>query len=54
MITDTLPSLTVGWTDVSASVGTFLGSALVIGALAAVLALRFVPKFLRAVRAVLR
>jgi len=54
MITGTMPILTVNWTDVTSGVTTFLGSALVVGAIAAVLALRFLPRFMRAVRAIVR
>ena len=51
-----MPDMPVGldWAAVTTAVGTFLGSTLVVGALAAVLAVRFVPKFLRAVRSVMR
>ena len=54
MITDTLPALTFGWTDVADSAGSFLGTTLVVGAVVAVLALRFVPKFVRSIRSVIR
>jgi len=51
-----MPEMPVGldWAAVTAAAGDFLGSTLVVGALAAVLAVRFIPKFLAAVRAVMR
>ena len=49
-----MPDMPVGldWAAVTTGVTDFLGNALVIGGLAAVLALRFVPGFLRAVRSI--
>ena len=54
VITGTVPALTFGWSDVADSAGSFLGTTLVVGAVVAVLALRFVPKFVRAIRSVIR
>lgn len=54
MITDTIPSLAIDWTDVTDSITVFLSSTVVIGGIAAVLAIRFVPGFMRAVRGIIR
>ena len=51
-----MPTMPVGldWDAVVGSAATFLGSTLVVGGLVAVLSLRFVPKFVRAIRSVVR
>ena len=48
-----MPTIPFTWADVVTAVDSFLGSALVIGALTAVLALMFVPRFLRGIRSIL-
>lgn len=50
-----MPAMPTGldWAAVTAAVTDFLGNAVVIGGIAAVLAIRFVPGFMRAVRGII-
>lgn len=51
MITDTVPILSIGWSEVTDLFTVFLSTSVVVGGVAAVLAVRFLPLFVRALRA---